>query len=239
MKKTKRAEIKGTIVSNDDKKIYEWFDIQATCPNDIAKAMKEAAGDDITIEINSPGGLVSAGDEMYYIMNQYNGKVIVDIAGYCCSAATLASCGADKVRAIPSAIYMIHNVSTQAAGDYKIMDKTSDVLKINNEAIAAVYEAKTKMSREELLKLMDKESFMTAQQAKEYGFIDEIIEPKTVYNNMAAVILSEETKEKVRNMIEKMKIAGQKETEEKNNDARTAILKARLHIQDLEGEAKK
>ena len=51
----KIINIKGTIVSNDDKWIYEYLGYDATCPNDIAKELDEAAGDDIVIKINSGG----------------------------------------------------------------------------------------------------------------------------------------------------------------------------------------
>ena len=61
-----RIKIKGTIVSNDDKKIYDWCEIEAVCPREIEEALEKSSTEDITVEINSGGGDVFAGNEIYY-----------------------------------------------------------------------------------------------------------------------------------------------------------------------------
>lgn len=56
-----RVKVKGTIVPNDDKWIYDWFGIEAVCPLDIERAIAEAKGEMLSVEVNSGGGDVFAG----------------------------------------------------------------------------------------------------------------------------------------------------------------------------------
>lgn len=205
----KTIPIKGTIVSNDDKWIYDWFEIEAVCPKDVAKQLKEADGEEITVEINSGGGDVFAGNEIYYLISQYKGKKTNDIVGFAGSAASIIAMSS-RCRIVPSGLVMIHNVSGGAHGDYRVMDQTSDVLKVANKAIANVYMAKTGLSQEKLLTLMNEEKWMEAKEALDLGFVDEIINDngnvanqpvKTLYNSMFANVLSPEVIEKIRNTI--------------------------------------
>ena len=56
-----RIDVKGTIVSNDDKWIYEWFEMDATCPNDVNKLIDQANGEPLEVYINSGGETFSPG----------------------------------------------------------------------------------------------------------------------------------------------------------------------------------
>lgn len=202
----KKISVKGAIINNDDKWIYDWFDMDATCPRDIERGLNDAAGEPVTVEINSGGGDMFAGSEMYYLLQNYTGHVTADIVGFAGSAATIICCGADRVRAVPSAMYMIHNVYTSTSGDYNIMDHTSGMLQTANRAVAQAYMQKTGMAEKDLLKLMDRESWMDVNEAKEKGFVDEIIGEQPagkIYNAAVpfANILSPETIEKVRNTV--------------------------------------
>ena len=72
---------------------------------------------------------------------------------------------------------MIHNVSGGASGDYHEMEKAKQELKAMNEALANAYAVKTGMDMQKLLSLMDKETWLTANQCVEYGFVDSIDAP--------------------------------------------------------------
>lgn len=203
------VNVKGTIVPNDDKWIYDWLDYEATAPKDIEKALKEADGEEVTFIVNSGGGDVFAGNEINYLISQYKGQTVADVVGIAASIATIICCGADKVRMAAGAQYMIHNVSGSAYGDYRDMDKASDILLNANKTICNTYRIKTGMQEKELLNLMNKESWMDAVKAKELGFVDEIIgengnltnKSPVLYNAGYANIVSEELKEKIRNQV--------------------------------------
>ena len=194
-------EIKGTIVANEDAWIYDWFGIECTCPKKIREALAES-DKSVTVEINSGGGDLFAGNEIYYMLSEHK-NVTVDIVGLCASAATIAACGGAHIRAIPGMQYMIHNVSCGAYGDYNEMDHTSDVLKNANVSVSNIYQQRTGMSEKELLKLMNEETWMDAKRAKELKFIDEIIgeNQKKTLNNAFCQILSDEVKDRIRNTV--------------------------------------
>lgn len=201
----KKVYIKGTIVSNDVKWAYDFYGIESVCPNDVTAALAEANGDDVTVEINSGGGEVFAGSEMYYSILNYSGNVTIDIVGFCGSAASVIAM-AGHCRMVPSGLFMIHNVSGYAEGDYREMEHTSNVLKTCNRAIAKAYRVKTGMGESELLGLMNKAKWMFADEVTEMGFVDEIIgddEQKQVilYNAEFATILKPDIIAKTREFM--------------------------------------
>lgn len=213
-----KVSVKGTIVSDDDKWIYDWFGIRATCPGDIHRAIEEAKGEALEVEVNSGGGDVLAGNEIYTALRMYKGVVNISIVGIAASAASYIAT-ARRCSITPVGLYMIHNASGSARGDYHAMDQESGILQTVNKAITAAYMEKTGMSQEKLLELMDRETWLTAEQAVEYGFADVILESQeakqeetegaplrdsrqvAVYNSTQ--ILGRDVIEKVRQMMPK------------------------------------
>jgi len=176
-----KLPIKGTIVSNDDKWIYDWFGMDAISPKDILDMIEAADREDLEVEINSPGGDVYAGSEIYSSLMAYKGKVITDIVGIAASAAGLIAMAGRPTRISPTAQLMVHNAMSQPYGDYRILQHESDILKNYNISIANAYRLKTGMSEKQILELMDKGgsvnygSWLNAQQALELKFVDEIM----------------------------------------------------------------
>ena len=167
----KKIEIKGPIVSNTSGLVYEYLGLDAAWPKTLQDALTEADGDDVILEVNSNGGLATAGFEMYKIIKDYPGKVTVHLIN-AMSAASFIVCAADEALASDAAILMIHNTQCYAEGDYRDMQMEADALKEFNQGIINVYERKTGMSREELQDLMDHDTHMSPQRAIQYGFID-------------------------------------------------------------------
>ena len=168
-----KIDIKGAIVPNDDAWIYDWFGETYTSPKNVSAALEEANGEDVDIEINSGGGDVFAGSEIYAAIRAYPGTVSIHVVGLAASAASVIACAA-KSDIAPTAQMMVHNVSTWAAGNYHDMDHASNMLKQANRAIAAAYVEKSGMSEKDALDLMDAETWITAQDAVDYGLIDKI-----------------------------------------------------------------
>lgn len=168
-----RIKINGPIVSNDEKWIYDWLEMDATSPKDITNALPDN-GEDVELTINSYGGLVDEGNEIYTELKNYPGQVSVNVvmAG---SAASIIAMAGKPTKISPVGQIMIHNVSMVQGGDYHDMDKASEILKKSNESLANAYMLKTGLSREELLSKMDKETWLTADEAVELGFADEMM----------------------------------------------------------------
>lgn len=170
----KNINIKGPIIPGSDKWIYDIFDIEATCPKDVTSVLENAKGEDVQLTINSPGGDVFAASEIYTELMDYDGEIKSRIVGVAASAASVIAM-AGSVEMSPTAQMMIHNAWTVAMGDRNDMQGVSDFLKTVDKSIANAYEKKTGLSEGDLLSLMDKETWMDAELAKEKGFIDEIM----------------------------------------------------------------
>ncbi|KHO36829.1 Clp protease ClpP [Clostridium tetani] len=215
-----KINIKGTIVSSDEKWIYDWFGIEATCAADVEKAIDNANGQDLEIHINSGGGSVFAGSEIYTLLKDYKGNTTVKVLGMAGSSASVIAMAGKKIVMSPTAQIMIHNVSCRSAGDYRDMQHTAEILENANKAICNAYVLKTGMKQEELLNLMNKETWLNAQKAKEYGFIDEVMfdEAKQLTNNINnSMLLPNEVINKVRNLLNENKDKKQNDPQIKDN----------------------
>lgn len=169
----KTIDIKGPIITNDDKWIYDWFGVDYCCPADIRSQLDEMADDEgVQVVINSSGGDIFAASEIYDMLAESKTTIKVIFAA---SAASYVACACTS-EIVPTGMLMIHNVSSYAAGDYNDMAHESGVLLKASKAVATAYRLKTGMSEDELIGLMDKETWFTADEAVKKGFIDKVTE---------------------------------------------------------------
>lgn len=171
---SKIVDIRGVIVPDDDKWIYDWFEITATCPRMVRDALKDASGEDLEVLLNSCGGDVWSGQEIYTILRAYSGKILIKIQSLAASAtAVIAMAGESEIS--PVAQIMIHNVSSQARGDHRDMEHASGVLRNSDQALATAFVLKTGKSESEILDMMARETWLTAEQAVKEGFVDRVM----------------------------------------------------------------
>ena len=171
----KKMAIKGTIIPTDYQRIYDAYNITATSPGMVETFLSEANGEDVELEVNSPGGYVFAGFEIYNRLKMYPGKVTATIIGVAASAASLVICAADTVRMSPVSQLMIHRAHSWTEGDANDMYKTADDLKKLDESVANAYMIKTGMSHDEVIQIMDVTTWLGAEEAKNRKFVDEIL----------------------------------------------------------------
>ena len=195
-----RIEIKGYIVRNDDKWIYDLLEMDATCPRDVNDSISKAAGEKLEVLINSPGGDVFMGSEIYTALRSYSGEVEICVVGEAASAASVIAM-AGKCLMSPTAMMMVHNVSCDASGDYREMEHTSETLKTANQAIAAAYCAKSGMPEKDVLSMMDKETWLTAKQAADYKLVDGVMFDSLPLAASGSLGLSEKTLKKMRGLL--------------------------------------
>ena len=72
-----KIDVKGTIVHNDEKWIYDMFEMQSTAPKDVLPAIEQAKGERLDVYINSEGGDIGAGSEIYAALQEYKGTVLI------------------------------------------------------------------------------------------------------------------------------------------------------------------
>ena len=136
----------------------------------------QSADKDITIYINSPGGLVTAGMAIYDTMQYIQCDIRTVVMGQACSMGSLlASAGTKGKRLmLPHARHMIHQPLGGASGQATDVEiQARELLRWKDELIA-VYEHHTGQPKEKLKADMERDNFMTATQAVEYGLADQI-----------------------------------------------------------------
>jgi ATP-dependent Clp protease protease subunit len=139
----------------------------------------EDANKDILFYINSPGGVVTAGMAIYDTMQFIKPDVSTIVMGQACSMGSLlASSGArDKRLILPNARHMIHQPSGGAGGQATDMEiQVNEILKMKRTLTQIYVDHNSKgKTFEELSKDMERDNFMSAQEAVDYGLADEII----------------------------------------------------------------
>lgn len=200
-----KIHVKGTIISDRVQRIYDWVGIQATSPSKVVNALP-TNGTSIEVVINSGGGDVFAGSEIYTALKEYQGEVTVKIVGLAASAASVIAMAGDKVLISPTAQMMVHNVSTSVSGDYRNFEHTAEVLKSANQSIANAYKAKTGKGDDELKALMDAETWFNAKTAIENGFADEEMfaesQEPTLIADFGGMFLDDDAIERIMAVIE-------------------------------------
>lgn len=134
--------------------------------------------DTIYIDMAGPGGDVDVMATCLSLLKSTGKKTEGHIHGFAASAMTLFACQLDSVAISNPGRYMIHNPKGTTTADAEGMEKDAKHLRALNETYADMYAKKTGKSQKEMLKLMQAETWLTAEQALELGFVDSIIESK-------------------------------------------------------------
>lgn len=146
------------------------FDITDTL---FIKELDQYKGQDVKIRANSPGGEVFQGFAMYNAIKQH-GQCDIQIDGLAASMMTVIMLAGRKISASKNAMIMIHNPSSGGGGDSKKLKKDAELLDKIKNLIISGYSERTGISPDELSTMLDAETWLTAQEALEKGFIDEI-----------------------------------------------------------------
>ncbi len=132
--------------------------------------------DEIVVRINSPGGNPYSGMAIHNSLKNHKAKVIAHIDGMAASAASLIPMGADEVHINSCAQMMIHNPSNLVWGDEHAMRKEADNLAKLKESVMNAYLSKVKISKDELIRVLDEETTYTAEEALQCGLATHIVE---------------------------------------------------------------
>lgn len=136
------------------------------------KALPESV-DTLHLRINSPGGSVIQGNVIYNALKRLDKTIITHIDGMAASMASVIALAGSRVHMAANALYMIHNPWTMIAGEADDLRKEADLLDKIKDTILNAYD-RANYDRAELGELMDAETWFTATEAWEAGFIDEI-----------------------------------------------------------------
>ena len=156
---------------------------------------------EINVHINSYGGETVQGLAIYNLLKQHSANINVYVDGVACSSASIIAMAGDKVYMPKSSLMMIHNCWTYASGNAKELRKQADDMDKMAVAYVSAYMTKVNITEEKLKRLLDEESWLTAEECIEMGFADEIIEDEendTVnqHANLCILNLVNKTKQK-------------------------------------------
>lgn len=166
--------IDGKIIDDEQAWLYEWFGIKASSPNKFRQELAEHSGKNITVWINSNGGSCAAAAGIYDALKNHNGEKTCKITR-AVSAATVIAMACDKILMSPVGVFMVHNPWTGAEGDAGKFRRVANVLDVIKATIMNAYQAKTGKPREKIAQMMDAETWMSAQMAKNEGFVDDVL----------------------------------------------------------------
>ena len=164
--------------------IFLGRDVDAEIANQIIAVMlyldSEDPGKDIYLYINSPGGMVTSGMAIYDTMQHIKSDVVTICVGLAASMGSflLAAGTKGKRLALPHSRIMIHQPSGGTRGQATDIEiEAREILRIRHQ-LNNIYADRTGQPLSKIEKDMDRDFFMSAEEAKEYGLIDSVIEER-------------------------------------------------------------
>ncbi|MEN2250841.1 head maturation protease, ClpP-related [Enterococcus faecium] len=158
----------GEIVS------FKWDDTDTTAAS-FQKDLKELGEvSQINLHINSPGGSVFEGIAIGNMLRQHKARVVAHVDALAASIASVIVASCDEVIMPENSMLMIHNPWTISMGNAKELRKQADDLDKIAESSVVTYLAKAgeKLTEEKIKQIMDEETWMSAQEAYNYGLCD-------------------------------------------------------------------
>lgn len=174
-KSDKKAELYlyGDIIEDD----YVWDkEKQYISSKKVKEQLDNLDGEDLLIHINSFGGMTFEGVSIFNLLMDYPGNVDVQIDGIAASAASIVAMAGKTIKGRSNTMLMIHKGWTWARGNADELRKVANMLEKIDAAADETYMKKFNGTKEELIALIGNETYLTAEEALEKGFYDEVIE---------------------------------------------------------------
>jgi len=177
--KAKVQEKEATIYLYDTIGNDLWGGINATI---MVKEINDLKVNMIHVRINSPGGDVFGARAIHTALSQHPAKIITHIDGLAASAASYLALAADEIEIAEGAFFMIHDAWAFQIGDKNDMLSMAELLEKIDGTLVADYQKKTGREEAEIKAWMSAETWFTAEEAFEAGFVDRIYEGKKAEN---------------------------------------------------------
>ena len=195
----------GEVIPSDYADVYDYLGYENINPKTVKQALSDADGSDVTLEINSPGGYVDAGSEIYTALKEYQGQVIAKITGQACSAASWIALAADRVEMSPAAQMMIHRASTISIGNSDYLASDLNAINSLDKSFVDLYSQRTGLDAQEVYRLMCNTTWMNAKEAVDKGFADEIMfqndKKPALVNADGSLSVKPDTINKIKNLL--------------------------------------
>jgi ATP-dependent Clp endopeptidase proteolytic subunit ClpP len=157
--------------------IYDEIGTWGVDSKSFIEEVKGISTENVLLRINSPGGSVIDGLAIHDAIKRMPQKVTAQIEGLAASIASVIALGADEVTMSENSLFMIHNVWGGETGGAKEMRKAADLMDKMGDRLVNIYVSKTGKEESEIRNWMNEETWFTAEEAFEAGFINRIEEP--------------------------------------------------------------
>lgn len=152
----------------------------------ISAALRSIGVRDLTVNVNSPGGDFFEGVAIYNLLREHKAKVSVRVMGVAASAASVIAMSGDEILMGDGAFLMIHNAWAVAIGNRHDMTATASILEPFDAAMAKVYSQRAGITQAEAATMMDKETWIGADDAVELGFASGLIDSAEISRGASA-----------------------------------------------------
>ena len=157
----------------------DWYGEGVTAKR-IAAALRTIGGNDVVVNINSPGGDYFQGLAIYNLLNEHPAKVTVKVLGIAASAASVIAMAGDDIRIARAGFLMIHNTWVVAGGDQHALRDVADWLAPFDLAAVDVYAARTGLDEADIATMLDRETWIGGKSAVDQGFADGLLDSDEV-----------------------------------------------------------
>ena len=190
-----------------------WFGDEIT-PDSLHEMLYEPGADqrqstfdseDVHIRLNSYGGSCNAAVRMHDDIVAYPGKVSITISGTAASAATVLAMAADTLEMTPGSLFMIHDPIVGAIGNEADLMEAIGLLRACKDSIINVYATRTLAGRDQIAQMMKETTWMDAEAALAYGFIDRIAAPSAFGTVINCAVAREVAEKKVQLWVDRHK----------------------------------
>ena len=173
-----RVTLNGEVISDDYQWLYDYFEIAAFSPGVIRQALRDnPEGEDLVLEINSVGGSVFDGFEIYTLLRGAECPTVAEVQSLAASAASTVMSGCSRVLVSPVAQIMLHQPAMFTDGNVDEHDKSLRMLESIQRSIVNGYVTRCgdKCTRRQLENMVNRETWLSAQEAVDIGLADGIL----------------------------------------------------------------
>ena len=175
-----KLNLSGELILSDWAEIYRKHGYESGfyCPDDVREAIDGLeAGEELLLEVNSIGGSVTAGNEIYSLLEDCRNPTRAVIQSMAASAASYMIMPCDRIEIHLPAQLMIHRASTSAWGNSEDLQQAQQMLDVTDAAILDTYcrRCGDRVSRDELAGMMARETYIGSADALRFGLVDSIV----------------------------------------------------------------
>jgi len=159
----------------------DWWTGEGTTAKRISAALRAIGEDqDVIVNLNSPGGDYFEGQAIYTLLSLHPGRVTVRVLGLAASAASVVAMAGDEIQIARAGWLMVHNAWIGVYGNRNDLRETADWLEPFDRAAADLYAERTGLDKDDILAMLDRETWIGGADAVDQGWADSLIAPEKI-----------------------------------------------------------